>query len=155
MAQAFKNITFFNAEEPAASEEAAAEDAEDNKKKKSDALTPNKKAKFYIYLSSASWCGPCKALMPQVAAQYKAMQKKKVELILISCDRTIEEGRQYLQHYKADFCGVMAAEAATKALPGYKAANSIPYAIVVDKKGKVITAGNGASIIGDWKEICK
>ena len=135
-----------------AADEAA--EAEDDKKKK-DAITPNKKAKFYIYLSSASWCGPCKALMPKVAEQYKAMQKKKVEVILISCDRTIEEGRQYLQHYKADFCGVMAGEAADKELPGYKAASSIPYAIVVDKKGKVITAGNGASIFADWKNICK
>ena len=153
VAQAFKNITFFTAEEPAAAADEAAE-AEDDKKKK-DEITPNKKAKFYIYLSSASWCGPCKALMPKVAAQYKAMQKKKVEVILISCDRTIEEGRQYLQHYKADFCGVMAGEAADKELPGYKAASSIPYAIVVDKKGKVITAGNGASIFADWKNICK
>ncbi len=152
VAQAFKNITFFTAEEPAAAEEGA--EADDDKKKK-DVLSPSKKAKFYIYLSSASWCGPCKALMPKVAAQYKAMQKKKVEVILISCDRTIEEGRQYLQHYKADFCGVMAGEAADKELPGYKAASSIPYAIVVDKKGKVITAGNGASIFADWKNICK
>ncbi len=152
VAQAFKNMTFFKAEEPAAAEEGA--EADDDKKKK-DALSPSKKAKFYIYLSSASWCGPCKALMPKVAAQYKAMQTKTVEVILISCDRTIEEGRQYLQHYKADFCGVMAGEAADKELPGYKAASSIPYAIVVDKKGKVITAGNGASIFADWKNICK
>lgn len=148
--QAFKNMTFFNAEEPAAVQE-----GEEKEEKKEDAIAPNNRAKYYIYLSSASWCGPCKALMPKVVAQYKAMKKKKVEVILISCDSSIEEGRKYLQHYKAPFCGVMAGEAADKNLPGYKAASSIPYAIVVDKKGKVVTAGNGASIFETWKDICK
>ena len=32
---------------------------------------PSKKAKYYIYLHSASWCSPCKALMPEIVKEYK------------------------------------------------------------------------------------
>ena len=38
---------------------------------------PSDKAKYYIYLHSASWCGPCKALMPEIVKDYKKMKKKK------------------------------------------------------------------------------
>ena len=146
--KAFKDFDFFKATE----EDAEADTEQDKKEEK---VTPNKRAKYYIYLSSASWCGPCKALMPEVVKQYKDMKKKKVEVILISCDHTAAEGKAYLEHYKAEFCGVMADEAAEKQLPGYKPANGIPHAIIVDKKGKVITAGHGASVIGIWKQTCK
>ena len=64
---------------------------------------PSDKAKYYIYLHSASWCGPCKALMPEIVKDYKKMKKKKVEVILIGHDKTEDAAKEYLKHYDADF----------------------------------------------------
>lgn len=148
VAKSFKKMTFFKAAGSAAREEAKENDDEET-------VSPATNAKYYIYLSSASWCGPCKMLMPKFIEQYDEMKKKKVELILISCDRTVEEGQKYLEHYKAEFCGVMAGEAAAKSLPGYQAAKGIPHAIIVDKKGKVLASDHGAHILDAWKKLCK
>lgn len=148
VAKSFKKMTFFKAASSAASEDADEKDDDET-------VSPATNAKYYIYLSSASWCGPCKMLMPKFIEQYDEMKKKKVEVILISCDRTVEQGQQYLEHYKAEFCGVMAAEAAAKSLPGYQAAKGIPHAIIVDKKGKVLASDHGAHILNEWKNICK
>lgn len=148
VAKSFKKMTFFKAAGSAAREEAEENDDEET-------VSPATNAKYYIYLSSASWCGPCKMLMPKFIEQYDEMKKKKVELILISCDRTVEEGQKYLEHYKAEFCGVMAGEAAAKSLPGYQAAKGIPHAIIVDKKGKVLASDHGAHILDAWKKLCK
>lgn len=153
VAKSFKEMTFFKAAGSAAREEAEENDDEENDDE--ETVSPATNAKYYIYLSSASWCGPCKMLMPKFIEQYDEMKKKKVELILISCDRTVEEGQKYLEHYKAEFCGVMAGEAAAKSLPGYQAAKGIPHAIIVDKKGKVLASDHGAHILDAWKKLCK
>lgn len=112
----------------------------------------NKKAKYYIYLQSASWCGPCNAEMPELAKMYPKMKRAGVELILVSADRDEETAKAFLKKYKAGFPGVMPSEAAD--FPGYKPASGIPNAIIVDYKGNVLKTGHG-SIIKQWKEICK
>lgn len=115
---------------------------------------PSSKAKFYIYLHSASWCGPCKALMPEIVKEYKKMQKKKVEIILIGHDKTADAAVQYLEHYKAGFPGVLATSADAKKLPGLTNPTGIPAATIVDADGNVLYNGHGKGAL-NWKDICK
>ena len=114
------------------------------------------KADFFIYLFSASWCGPCKAIMPDIAGKhYPEMRKSKkpsVEIILIGKDQTPEGVGEYRDHYKAKFFAVHGKDPAVKQLPGYTEPNGIPHCIFVDKKGEVIHSGHG-SAIGNWKNI--
>ncbi len=112
------------------------------------------KAKFYIYLQSASWCGPCRQKMPELAKMYPDMKKKKVELILISADRDEESALKFLTDNEAKFPGVMAKDAAVADLPGFVAASGIPNAIVVNARGKVLFNGNGAAV-SNWQKIIK
>ena len=115
---------------------------------------PNKKAKFFIYLQSASWCPPCRKEMPKIVEMYPEMKKAKVEIILIGCDRDKESAQKYLQTFKAPFPGVMLKEG--KDLPGFVKTQGIPHAAFVNSKGQLIEEAFATSgIIERWKEVIK
>lgn len=109
------------------------------------------KATHYIYLVSASWCGPCNAEMPKVVEEYKEMRKCGVELILVSADHASSQATGFMKKYGADFPCAMGDTERNK-LPGWQNKNSIPYAIIVDADGNSLTCGNAAPVIGNWKQ---
>ncbi len=111
---------------------------------------PNLKAKYYVYLQSASWCGPCRAEMPDIVREYDQMRLAGVEIILLGCDRTESEAMAYLGQFHAGFPGLMVDKGSS--LPGFIQARGIPNAIFVDADGKMLTRGHG-SIIMKWREI--
>lgn len=114
--------------------------------------TPSQEADYYIYLQSASWCHPCCAEMPDIVAAYPAMKEKKVELILISCDDSVESGRKFLETYKATFPAIHYTEKELATLPGYTPARGIPDATIVDRRGHVVRRGHGA-MVKFWERI--
>ena len=115
---------------------------------------PNPDAKYYIYLQSASWCGPCNAEMPHVVKQYKAMGKK-VELILVSHDNSPDAAINFMKKYGADFPCILANSGESGKLPAYKFANGIPNASVVKADGKEIINAHAGAIIKDWKKYTR
>lgn len=115
--------------------------------------TPDSKAKYYIYLHSASWCGPCKALMPQIMKLYEDMKKAKVEIILIGYDQTVEAATEYIRHYNENISGILSKAPNVKKLPGYSVSEGIPYATIVDRKGKVLYTGHAIGAV-NWKNYC-
>ncbi len=113
---------------------------------------PSKKAEYYIYLQSASWCGPCRAEMPQIAEEYKAMKKDgRVELLLISFDQTEDDAEKFLKENKAKFPMTLKTAKGVESLAGFSMAQGIPQAIIVDASGRVITQGHG-SLIRNWRQ---
>lgn len=115
---------------------------------------PIKKAKYYVYLHSASWCGPCRNLMPKIVAEYPNMKKKQVEIILVGHDNQAPAAKKYLEHYKAGFPGILASSSTAASLPGYSSPAGIPHATIVTNKGKVLYNGHGAGVL-NWETICK
>ena len=110
--------------------------------------TPNFKADYFIFLKSASWCGPCNAEMPKVARAYEQMKASgRVELILMSHDQTQEAAEKFLQKYNATFPGMMRGSQ----YPDMPKSRGIPSAAILKADGTVITSGHGA-IIQSWKE---
>ena len=138
-------------EEAAAEEEATEESVVAAKIKNNDYFTeakPNLKAQYYIFLQSASWCGPCNAEMPEVVKAYEQMKASgKVELILLSHDDNPTAGKGFLTKYKATFPGTMNNGASVPPLPPAK---GIPNATIMKADGSVIESGHG-SIIRGWK----
>lgn len=118
---------------------------------------PNTHAKYYIFLQSASWCGPCNAEMPHVVKQYKAMGqgKKKVEIILLSHDKSNDAAVGFMKKYNADFPCVLASSVPNGTLPGYKYANAIPNASVVKEDGKEVVNTVAPEVIKNWKKYTK
>lgn len=110
--------------------------------------TPNLNAEYFIFLKSASWCGPCNMEMPTVAKEYELMkQSGKVELILLSHDRTEDAAKGFLKKYGATFAGLMKGAS----IPTLPPSNGIPNATIMKADGTVIQNGHG-SIIRGWKE---
>lgn len=110
--------------------------------------TPNFDADFFIFLESASWCGPCNAEMPEVVKAYEQMKASgKVELILIGYDDTEQAAKGFLEKYKAKFPGVMRGAS----VPQIPAAQGIPHAVIMKADGSIIEDGHG-SIIRGWKK---
>ncbi len=114
---------------------------------------PNLKAKYYIYLQSASWCGPCCAEMPGIAAEYKAMKKDgRVELLLIGFDQTEGRAKEWMSSNDATFPMVLKGTRGVNKLPGFTEAQGIPQAIIVNAAGEVIAQDHGA-IIKNWRKL--
>lgn len=107
-------------------------------------------AKYYAYLQSASWCGPCQQEMPKIAKQYQAMKAAGMEVILCSHDVSAQKAIAFMKKHGAEFPAVMAKEAGS--LPGFEQASGIPNAIVVDSDGRVLKKGHG-SILENWQDI--
>ena len=113
---------------------------------------PSTEAKYYMYLASASWCGPCRRVMPKIVAEYpNMMANKDVEIILLSFDQTPEEAVNYLRNYRAPFAAVMYKSEAAELLPGYpKDLLGIPHIVVVDATGKMLYRGHAIHYAA-WK----
>lgn len=123
------------------------------KKLKSFNGKPNPKAKFYFYLCSASWCGPCQKEMPEIVAAHKQMKKDgRCDIILIGHDKTLDDAKAYLKSHKAKFAGVWCKDEKIDELPGNRPVPGIPYTILVDRSGKTIFVQH-ASVIKDWKSV--
>ena len=124
----------------------------------------NPNAKFYIYLQTAGWCGPCNQEMPSVVKEYAEMEASgQVELILLSADKNEADAVAFLKKYNADFPIVMSskevnrkyvlADEAAK-LPGAEVSMKVPFASIVDDTGKVLQPNQNASlVIPKWREI--
>lgn len=114
----------------------------------------NQNALVYIYLQSASWCGPCKQAMPGIVEQYKEMRKDgRVEIVLVGHDYTAEGVKEYIEGYKCKMPAVWKDAKNVKKLPGFSEADGIPDAIIVDADGKVLRKGFPSMIIPAWKEL--
>lgn len=113
----------------------------------------NPKAKVYIFICSASWCGPCRALMPQIVKEYekKIKKNKSVSLVLLCADRTVEDARKYIEHYETDMPGVMRKAVQLENMPDIP---YIPSCVYMNAKGEVLFAGPGDKVL-EWKKLMK
>ena len=115
--------------------------------------TPMTDAQHYVYIFTASWCGPCLSIMPRIVEQYAEMKANKVEIIVIGCDRSEKMVKKYIEHYRAGLTAIYVKAPKALTFPGVFMPDAIPFAIVVDANGKVLAQGH-ASILLKWKELC-
>ena len=145
------------ADAPAAKVEDAASSPVGKALEKADYLTkdrPNTKARYYLFLYSASWCGPCRREMPHVVRTYrKIRQSDDVELVLFSCDKTEEAAKAWAKEERMKFPIMMPKKG--NGIPGYAPGGTIPRLGIVDNTGKPVITGHPAKILDDWRKHCK
>ncbi len=141
-------------EQPAAAEENAVGKALEGIQGYVTEKRPDTRARYYIYLQSAGWCGPCNQEMPKIVAEYKEMQKNGVEIIFVSCDKTPEDAAAFMKKYGADFACVGFSTPAAAALPGFTPERRVPRMTIVDASGKVVQPPVfAAHVLPKWREL--
>lgn len=116
---------------------------------------PSLKAQIYIYMQTATWCGPCRMAMPKITAEYEAMKKDgRAELILINYDQDPVDGKSYVEAQMADMVSLHMTSPALKKLPGFTPARTIPDVTIVSAGGKVLLHG-GHEVVAKWREYVK
>lgn len=117
---------------------------------------PNAHAKYYMYLCTAYWCGPCRREMPHIIAEYEKMRKDGyMEIIVLSCDNTPKAALQYMELFSAPFAVVMYHSDERKKLPGApENLRAIPHIVITDAEGNVLLADHASRYVL-WREVTK
>ena len=111
----------------------------------------------------ASWCGPCRAEIPNMKAQLAKYGDRGFAIVGINLDNTINEYHHYVDREELTWVNLMSQNESERGwnspLAVHYGISGIPTAILVDRKGKVVsmTARGGelnqllAELLGDAK----
>ena len=83
----------------------------------------------------ATWCGPCKAEIPDFIEAYKQYKDKGMEIIGISVDRISPNSvLKFVEEYKINYPVAMSTDKIQK---DYEPGPYIPTTIIIDQEGKI------------------
>lgn len=114
----------------------------------------NEKADYYIYLYSASWCGPCCREMPEIVELYDDIKKTgKVDIILFCQDKTPAAAKAFVKRFDIKFLTVMGSDDKVAKVPGHAPSGGIPHCIFVDRYGRTIRSGHPGNLMSLWESL--
>jgi nucleoredoxin len=125
-------------------------------RKVSTAELAGKKIGLYF---SASWCPPCRAFTPQLAAAYNQLQAdgKPFEVVLVPHDRDEASMRAYMRSHEMPWLAIPFGDKPVDALKKKYAVTGIPKLVVIDDAGKTLSAEargqvmtQGAAAFDSW-----
>ena len=90
----------------------------------------------------ATWCGPCRAEMPNVVRAYERFHDKGFEIVGISHDRPHEADkvREFVTAKKMPWRQVYYPDEHNKVATAYEV-NGIPHTVLIGRDGKIIRVG--------------
>jgi peroxiredoxin len=103
--------------------------------KGTDLTLADYKGKVLILNFWATWCGPCRAEIPDFIEAYKENRSRGLEILGVSVDRLAPEKLlAFVEKAKINYPVALADRSIVEA---YKPGDYIPATIVVDKKGVI------------------
>ncbi len=90
----------------------------------------------------ATWCGPCRAELPNVKRQYERFHDRGFEIVAISLDQEKSVVEEFLAEHEIPWVNLFddTATGWDNPVAAKYAVKAIPTAILVDKQGKVVSA---------------
>ena len=108
---------------------------------------------------SASWCGPCRSFTPKLI-KFKEEHNAKFEVILIGSDGSAKAQANYMKKYKMPWLALKNQSDAARGLSQALDVEYIPYLVVLNPDGEVVTKNGkadiarlGLSAFSAWKEL--
>ena len=116
-----------------------------NNKKQVDAASVLNGKMVLLYFS-ASWCGPCRNFTPELVKFYKSTCKKEnIEVVLVTSDKTENAMMKYFK--KMPWYALAFNDPAIKNLKTEFKVTGIPKLVVLDSKGKMISANGRNEVV--------
>lgn len=111
----------------------------------------------YVFLDFwASWCGPCRREVPNVAKMYKALKGKDFEVIGISIDNKEDAWKNAVKEMKMTWPQACDLEAWNSLVARKYNVQAVPRTILIDPEGKVIGIDlRGEDLTKKVKELMK
>jgi len=86
----------------------------------------------------ATWCGPCKAELPNVLANYEKYHSRGFEVIGVSCDQDKDALTKFIADEKLPW-PIVFQNPGDPSMANYYGITGIPTAILTNKKGEVVS----------------
>lgn len=86
----------------------------------------------------ASWCGPCRAEMPNVVALYKKFQSKGLEIVGISFDEDEKAWKDAIKNMEMTWLQCSELSSWDNVMTQKYGVSSIPYTILIDNEGNIL-----------------
>ncbi len=100
----------------------------------------------------ATWCGPCRRLLPKVKEIYDSMPQGRLEVLGISCDKDIEKWKTMIEEQNLNWRHINVGSGKENAAYDAYGVIGIPTTILINRDG-VIVARNASE--EELKEILK
>ena len=100
---------------------------------------PELKDKMIAIYFSAHWCPPCRQFTPKLVEFRDACAKDNFEVVFVSCDNDEKAMKGYMKDMNMKWLAVPYGSPLRKQLMNTYKVSGIPYLVVLDKDGKIIS----------------